>query len=349
MRRSAGAMAFLTRPISFRGNFLLAVLASLASLWLACGPARAQLKLCNQTSSVVYAAVGIQQSTQITTRGWTRTIPGVCASIVNEPLSAAAYFVYARSALSRTTQFRSWSGQFRLCTRDENFGLQMPLGAAACNADGAIMTPFANVATGGAKAWTMTLTDTPVLATPADARAAGMKRLLAGLGYLAAADNDAKHLNDALAKFRSRAKLAANATPAEIFTALEAATNDQQKSSGYAICNDGNAEVWAALAYWSGKEFVSRGWWDIAAGSCTTPLAQEVSHDPVYLYVSKQGNNHLVTGVADFCISNASFDIHGRDRCEAHGYASKGFEATNIKGASGFVAHIGDNGLVPRF
>jgi uncharacterized membrane protein len=172
-----------------------------------------------------------------------------------------------------------------------------------------------------------------------------MRRFLVALGYLAEQDGDAKHMNDAFAKFRLHSKLAANASPADIFAALEAQVKGAQKSSGYAICNDGNEEIWAALAYWSGLEFVSRGWWDIASGSCATPIAQPSGHDPVYLYASKQGNNHLVAGSDNFCISNAPFDIHGRERCEARGYSSKGFLETNIKGSSGFVAHIGDNGL----
>jgi uncharacterized membrane protein len=341
-------MVFSDRRTSIGGSFRLAALASLVSLiaWLGCGPAHAQLKLCNQTSYVVYAAVGIQQPAQMVTRGWSRVVPGDCGSAVDEPLKEPAYFVYARSARSRTLQPRNWGGPFRFCVRDENFWLQMPLATTACKPDGAFLAPFAPVATGGAKTWTMTLTEAPALATPADARAAGIRRVLIALGYLAEADSDAKHLNDAFAKFRVHAKLAVNATPADIFAALESAANDPQKSSGYAICNDGNGEIWAALAYWSGQEFISRGWWDIAAGTCTTPLSQSLGHDPVYLYVSKQGNNHLVAGVANFCISNVLFDIHGRDRCEAHGYVSKGFEATNIKGASGFVAHIGDDGLV---
>ncbi len=348
MRHSAAPMNFLHRPTSMRGSIRLAALAMLAGLaqWLACGPAAAELKLCNQTSYVLYAAVSIQQPREMVTQGWTRVVPGDCGTAIQEPLTARAYFVYARSSQSRATDSRSWGGAFRFCVRDQNFQLQMPFSATVCKPDDAAMASFALVPAGGARAWTMTLTETPAFATPADARAAGMRRFLVALGYLADSDNDAKHLNDAFAKFRLQSKLAANASPADMFTALQAQAKDGQKSSGYAICNDGNSEIWAALAYWSGQEFISRGWWDIAAGSCAAPITQSLGHDPIYLYASKQGNNHLVAGTDNFCISNAMFDIHGRERCESHGYTSKGFAATNAKGASGFVAHIGDAGLV---
>ena len=116
-------MVFSDRRTSIGGSFRLAALASLVSLiaWLGCGPAHAQLKLCNQTSYVVYAAVGIQQPAQMVTRGWSRVVPGDCGSAVDEPLKEPAYFVYARSARSRTLQPRNWGGPFRFCVRDENF------------------------------------------------------------------------------------------------------------------------------------------------------------------------------------------------------------------------------------
>ena len=307
--------------------------------------AHAELKLCNQTSYVLYAAVGIQQSAQIVTRGWTRVVPGDCGTTVEEPLAASGYFIYARSAPNTLPDERSWGGQNRYCIRDGNFWLQMPANAGACKPDGAMLAPFAPVATGGAKSWTMTLTESAALASPVDARDAGLRRLLSSLGYMNPADRDPKHLGDALEKFRARAHLAANTNSADLFAALETQARGTDKPSGYAICNDSSSEIWAALAFWSGQEFVSRGWWDIASGSCTQAIADGLGRDAVYLYASKHGNNKLVSGPDNFCISDSAFDIHGRDRCEAHGYSVTGFAATNTKGSTGFVAHISDSGL----
>ena len=218
-------MVFSDRRTSIGGSFRLAALASLVSLiaWLGCGPAHAELKLCNQTSYVVYAAVGIQQPAQMVTRGWTRVVPGDCGSAVDEPLKEPAYFVYARSARSRTLQPRDWGGQFRFCVRDANFWLQMPLATTACKPDGAFLAPFAPVATGGAQDMDHDADGGARTCDTGRCARRGYSPRARSARLPAEADSDAKHLNDAFAKFRVHAKLAVNATPADIFAALESA------------------------------------------------------------------------------------------------------------------------------
>ncbi|HTW33321.1 MAG TPA: DUF1036 domain-containing protein [Rhizomicrobium sp.] len=318
------------------------VFAGLA-LSLAALPAQAALQLCNQTSYVVYAAVGVQQSSQILTRGWTRIVPGNCANAIAEPLKAASYFVYARSTHAQGAAPRVWGGQFLFCARDANFSLTTQVTNTACGAPGSFQAPFAPVATNGAQSWTMTFTEQPALASPDDARAAGLRRLLNDLGYAPALD--ARSLGNAIARFRAHMKLPANISPDDLFTALEAEARKSSPRQGYAICNDGSSEIWAALGLKAGPDFVSRGWWGIAAGACTVAINAALGRDAIYLFASKEGNNHLVTGPMAFCVSNTPFDIKGRDRCAARGLSTAGFVATNAKGASAFTARIGDRGL----
>jgi len=307
-------------------------------------PAHAALQLCNQTSYIIYAAVGVQQSSQILTRGWTRIVPGNCQNAIGEPLKAASYFVYARSAHAQGAAPRVWGGQFQFCAQDANFSLAAQVTNAACSAQGAHQVPFAPIATNGAPSWTMTFTEQPPLATPDDARAAGLRRLLSDLGYQPA--NDARSLGNAIGRFRAHMKLPANISPDDLFASLEA--QDAHKAApqqGYTICNDGSAEIWAALGFKASSDFVSRGWWGIAAGACTVAISTALGHDAVYLFASREGNNHLVTGPMTFCTSNAQFDIKGRDKCAARGLSALGFVATNAKGAPAFTARIGDKGL----
>jgi uncharacterized membrane protein len=306
-------------------------------------PAQAALQLCNQTSYVLYAATGQQQSSQILTRGWTRVVPGDCANAIAEPLKAASYFVYARSAHAQGAAPRVWGGQFQFCAQDANFALTTQVANAVCSAPGAFPAPFAPIATNGAPSWTMTFTEQPALASPDDARAAGLRRLLNDLGYQPAAD--ARSLGNAIARFRAHMKLPANVSPDELFTALEADARKASSPEGYSICNDGDGEIWAALGMKAGPDFISRGWWGVAAHACTVAINAALGHDAVYLFASKEGNNHLVTGPMQFCTSNTSFDIKGRDRCVARGLSVLGFAATNAKGAPAFTAHIGNKGL----
>ncbi len=323
-------------------RYARAAFAGLA-LSLAALPAHAAMQLCNQTSYVIYAATGQQQSSQILTRGWTRIVPGDCANAIAEPLKAASYFVYARSAHAQGAPPRVWGGQFQFCAQDSNFSLTTQVTNAVCSAPGAFQAPFAPVATNGAQSWTMTFTEQPALATPDDARSAGLRRLLNDLGYQPA--TDARSLGNAIGRFRAHMKLPVNISPDELFTALEGEAHKARPQQGYAICNDGSSEIYAALGLKAGADFVSRGWWSIAAGACTVAINAALGHDAVYLFASKEGNNRLVTGPAPFCVSNTPFDIKGRDRCAARGLSTAGFVATNSKGASTFTARVGDKGL----
>ena len=307
-------------------------------------PAHASLQLCNQTSYVLYAATGFQQASRIVTHGWLRIVPGDCATALSEPLKASAYFVYARSARDRTGERRAWGGQFQFCAMDGDFALRTPASASDCKIDGAFEVPFAPVATSGAQVWSMTFTESAGLVSPDDARNAGFVRLLNELDYPTGAGN--KALPAALARFRATAHVPANANSSDLFAALEAEVVKSAAPKGYSICNDGDSKIWAALGLKSGAEFVSRGWWEIASGACELVLDNALGRDAVYLFASKHGNKTFVSGPQAFCISNAQFDIRGRDRCVARGLSEAGFFATNLKGRPGFTAHIANGGIV---
>ena len=341
-RASFSSHCLTASVVNFIGRHARAAFAGLALSVFAL-PAHAALQLCNQTSYVLYAAVGVQQSAQILTHGWTRIVPGDCANAIAEPLKAASYFVTARSAHAQGAIPRIWGGQFQFCTQDGNFALTTQVANATCNAPGAAQAPFAPIATNGASSWTMTFTEQPALATPDDARSAGLRRLLNDLGYQPA--QDARSLGNAIARFRAHMKLPVNISPDELFTALEAQAGKTASPQGYSICNDGDTQIWAALGLKAGPDFVSRGWWGVAAHACTVAINAALGRDVIYLFASKEGNNHLVTGQMSFCVSNTPFEIKGRDRCTQRGLSVAGFAATNAKGATAFTARIGNKGL----
>ncbi len=55
----------------------------------------------------------------------------------------------------------------------------------------------------------------------------------------------------------------------------------------------------------------------------------------------------MVGGAAKFCIADMEFDIKGNVGCAGLGYQETGFAETKTKGKTGYVAHIGDDGLAP--
>ncbi|HEY2445056.1 MAG TPA: DUF1036 domain-containing protein [Rhizomicrobium sp.] len=308
-------------------------------------PASAELRVCDQTSFVLYAAVGYESGVQMLTRGWTRILPGGCAVALEGPLNQTQYFLYARSSRAHAGSALAWGGHIRLCGKDSNFAIDVPVGADRCGSDDAYLIPFAPVSTGHKASWTTTLTGSHRFANPGAARNAGVARLLGDIGYKVEPGGAASA--QALADFRTHMRLAANVSDPDLFDALETEALKTAAPAGYSICNDGQAEIWAAIALRSKRASVVRGWWDVPSGACARVLTTPLAADNVYLLSQKHGNDKLVGGPTAFCVSNASFEIYGNAPCTTPGYSTVGFAATDTKGRTGYVAHVGNNGLLP--
>ena len=326
----------------------VALLALAAGLTCMTAPARAALNVCNRTSYVISVATASLASTDIASQGWTRVVPGACRKVLNGDLTAPAYYLYARTSLAYAGPARAWGGDKAICVRDTNFTTQTRLVSRDCASDDFFQLPFAAVDTHRLRSWTATFSESSALTTLPQAQLAGLKRLLLGLGYkIAALDGRPdKTTNDALADVKTRFHLAPTASTDDLFDALETEALKTVTPAGYSICNDTAKAVAAALGERARNDWVSHGWWKIAAGSCAKVVDSLDGMDSVFLYVQKIGGPPLVSGPNKFCVADIEFDIQSRAHCAARGLSEAGFAETKVKGLSGFAAHIGDTGLV---
>src|SRR6201999_2754622 len=145
-------------------------------------PSQAALKVCNRTSYVLYAATASDAHTGITSQGWSRVTPGGCRTVLPGDLTAPAYYVYARSSQAHSGPARAWGGTRDVCVKDSNFAAQNPF-TGQCLSDDFYQLPFAALDTHHMRNWTMTFSESPVLATMPQAQLAGIKRLLHDVGY----------------------------------------------------------------------------------------------------------------------------------------------------------------------
>jgi len=309
------------------------------------GPASAAMTLCNQTSYVLYTALGFQAGAQAMTHGWTRIAPGDCVAPKAQPPAADFYFVAARTSQAHSGPSHVWGGSLRYCVKNTDFALRSPLGTQACASDDAFLLPFAPVNAKGAGSWTTTLTESPRITTLEVARALGIARLLADIGYKVGLGAN-KTYDEALKKFRARMKLPDNASVDDLFDALETEAMKASAPAGYSICNDSDGDIWAALGLKQGNDWLSRGWWRVSPGACAKAIATPLASDRIWLLAEKGGQNQVVTGLDKFCITDIEFETHGRENCTGHGLAQAGFAATVTKGLSGYAAHIGNKGLL---
>jgi uncharacterized membrane protein len=125
---------------------------ALAILCLSNGPAAADFRLCNNTSSRVGIALGYKDAEGWTTEGWWNVSSRSCETLLRGTLVARFYYIYALDY----DRGGEWSGQAFMCSRDKEFTIK---GTENCLARGFDRTGFFEVDTGEQRAWTVQLTE----------------------------------------------------------------------------------------------------------------------------------------------------------------------------------------------
>lgn len=307
-------------------------------------PASAALKLCNQTSYIVYAAIGAATKTQLDTRGWTRIAPGDCATPILEKLTAPAYFVYAHTSRAHSGPPRAWGGNVPICARDSNFSQRTKLPVRGCPGGDFYKMPFALLDRRGANSWTTTFRESANFKTPRDAKRVGVARLLEDLGYRVNVPGErARDL--ALENFHKRAHLPADANEAELFAALETETMKAAAPAGFAMCNYTGRPLAAALGLPAGKGTATRGWWQVPPGACSHLLTEPLKTDRVFLLAEEEGHQPAISGPVKLCVADGKFERAASSICKGRGLRQAGFAVVDVKGRAGYIANIDDTGL----
>jgi uncharacterized membrane protein len=126
--------------------------AACLALLLTSAAARADFRLCNNTSSRVSIALAYTDGNSWTSEGWWNLKSNICETLLRGPLAAEFYYVYGMDESGG-----EWKGKAYMCTRDREFRID---GRQDCFVRGYDRTGFFEVDTGkDAKNWTVQLTD----------------------------------------------------------------------------------------------------------------------------------------------------------------------------------------------
>jgi uncharacterized membrane protein len=125
----------------------------IAWLGLSSVEARADFRLCNNTSGKVGISLGYKDGEGWVTEGWWNLGPRSCETLLRGNLVARFYYVYAIDY----DRGGEWSGKAFMCTREKEFTIR---GTEDCLARGFDRTGFFEVDTGEQRAWTVQLTET---------------------------------------------------------------------------------------------------------------------------------------------------------------------------------------------
>ncbi len=125
---------------------------SLAGTLAMASPARADFRLCNDSSGRVSVSLSFTDGTGWVTEGWWNLKANTCETLLRGQLAAQFYYVYAMDERGG-----EWKGKAFMCTRDREFRI---VGRQNCLVRGFDRTGFFEVDTGkDAKNWTVQLTD----------------------------------------------------------------------------------------------------------------------------------------------------------------------------------------------
>jgi uncharacterized membrane protein len=123
-----------------------------AATMLAAEPAKADFRLCNNTSSRIGIAVGYKENETWTTEGWWNIAARSCETILRGGLVARFYYIYAVDY----DRGGEWSGQAYMCSKEKEFTIK---GTEDCLARGFDRTGYFEVDTGDQPSWTVQLTE----------------------------------------------------------------------------------------------------------------------------------------------------------------------------------------------
>lgn len=127
-------------------GFVLMALAASAA------PARADLRVCNQSTNQVSIALGYRAEKGWQSEGWWVAPSGKCAVVYQGDLHSRFFYLYVADDIGGG----AWDGTNFMCTRDESFTI---FGVEDCLARGYERTGFFEVDTQNHTDWTLQLTD----------------------------------------------------------------------------------------------------------------------------------------------------------------------------------------------
>lgn len=136
---------------SYRSQ-LVGTLTVIAVVACSASSAKADLKLCNASTSRVGVAIGYQDPRGWATEGWWNIASQTCEILLRGSVPSRFIYVHAIDY----DRGGEWVGSNFMCTQDKSFAIR---GVQDCQKRGYKRTGFFEVDTGEAKEWTIRLTD----------------------------------------------------------------------------------------------------------------------------------------------------------------------------------------------
>lgn len=311
---------------------------------LATTAARADLEICNHTSFVIEAAIGVETKGAAATRGWFRIDPGICRTVLRGEVAADHLYMHARALPLYGALQPLNASHVELCTGDGDF---LIAGARKCTKPGERPLPFAEMRPGKSGSNATLFVAESAGYEPEQARIAAIQRLLTLAGFDAEPVDGALGAKSeaALAAFLKSRSLPEQAPQRPDFFDLLLTAARGGGTPGLLWCNDTRHVVMAALAVEDNAVITTRGWWRIEPGACLRPeLPRRFSGRPFSFAeavdaagapVEIKGRPLLWGGKERLCVKNIRFEIRDHRNCESQGLDVKSFAPIDLSPSNG--------------
>ena len=325
-------------------RFCLTSLLGLTGAALAHPASATGQQACNETSYVLYLALGIPENGQVRVEGWTRLRPGQCRTVLPAPFGDEPYYAYAYSSPAHAGGRHQWSGRTGFCV-DMN-GDFSTLATDTCSDPGHHIRKFSIINVNPPNG------DRTLFSEPneygARAELAGIQRLLKDNGYrISSVDGyNGRRTRDAIRRFLAAHKISRRPDNPGFIDALEKAALDNLATTGMHVCNQTAAPVWTAYGRHQGRHWLSRGWWKIEPRTCLPLISGLLKDKTVYLYAGKTGPNGeqpLKAASENFCMLDILFSVTGRKNCQLRGFEKRAFAPYRNNSGRGLTITLHDD------
>jgi uncharacterized membrane protein len=306
--------------------------------------ARADLQLCNKTSYVLDLALALEEKDAAAARGWFRVDPGACKGVLQGALQAEKVYVHARALSAYGASPLPQVGHADFCVADGNFVIAA---AKSCQTRaGQRLARFSQIKPSESDQGLTAYLGEEADYDPAQARLAGIQRLLVVAGYDANPIDglEGKKTSAALDQFLKDRRLPADAASGATFFQMLLEAVKAADGIGFSWCNETSYAVMAALGLDENGTVTTRGWYRVDAGKCVKP---DLPVKPGRLYsfaeaVDREGQSlrrgdRLLNwgGPMQLCTGDVRFEISEQKDCGAQGLTATGFAVIDLAGKPG--------------
>jgi uncharacterized membrane protein len=307
-------------------------------------PAAADLAICNHTSYVAEAALGIEQSGVKATRGWFQVEPGACRTVLRGDISADHLYLHARALPLYGSVAMTGPDGVPLCAGTGDF---LVTSAQACTGEAQITLPFAEVKPSRQGNDLALHLAEKAEYSDEQAKLAAVQRLLELLGYDPGPidGTTGTKTEAALAAFLDDRKLGPEAAESGLTTRMLDALRTGE-GTGLTWCNDTRYPVMAAFAREEKSGTLASGWWRIEPGRCLRPDQEDGRSAKLFSFgaavdghgapAHKPDGTPLVWGGGTMLCTRADrFEIRDHADCKTRGFEETGFAPVALSKAGG--------------